>query len=210
MKRVNLWLFFPKINKKLKRRSNSKTFVSNSNYRKYLTDLEGGKPKLDESAIAAEAHKDGIFGVITNVPAEEMSAREIVEAYKHLWVVEDAFGEIKGTLKARPVFHWTDERIIGHLTVCFLAYFCEAQITKLIRQKQIELSSKSIDKKIIQRRTLTGVEAMKELAEVRAIPVKLQRHTFWVRTDIQENAAKIFKALGIAIPPKLIKVVDAI
>src|SRR5690625_4385082 len=176
MKRVNLWLFFPKINKKLKRRSNSKTFVSNSNYRKYLTDLEGGKPKLDESAIAAEAHKDGIFGVITNVPAEEMSAREIVEAYKHLWVVEDAFGEIKGTLKARPMFHWTDERIIGHLTVCFLAYFCEAQITKLIRQKQIELSSKSIDKKIIQRRTLTVVEAMKELAEVRAIPVKLQRH----------------------------------
>jgi hypothetical protein len=39
---------------------------------------------------------------------------DIIMHYKQLWHIEDAFGEIKGTLKARPVFHWTDSRIIGH------------------------------------------------------------------------------------------------
>jgi len=48
--------------------------------------------------------------------------------------LHDAFGEIKGLLQARPVFHWSEERIIGYLIACFLAYFCEAQMTKMLRQ----------------------------------------------------------------------------
>jgi hypothetical protein len=125
-------------------------------------------------------------------------------AYKHLWIIEDAFGEIKGTLKTRPIFHWTDERIVGHLTLCFLSYFCEAQITKLLRQHQIEYESHTVDDGTIMRRPLTVSSAMLELKEVRAIPVNLQGKVVWVRTDIKGNAAKIFKAIGIAIPPKLL------
>jgi hypothetical protein len=45
---------------------------------------------------------------------------------------------------------------------------------------------------------------MLELKEVRAIPVNLQGKIAWVRTDIKGNAAKIFRAIGIAIPPKLL------
>ena len=30
---------------------------------------------------------------------------ECGEPYRSLWVVEDAFGEIKGNLRARPIFH---------------------------------------------------------------------------------------------------------
>lgn len=196
-----------KINKKLRSKSpTGKTFVSNSNYRKYLSDLGKEKPKLNEKAIAEEARKDGFFGIITNVSKQHMKASDVVAAYKHLWVVEDAFGEIKGMLKARPVFHWSDDRIIGHLTMCFISYFCEAQITKLLRQKEIELDSPAIRKNVIRRRGLTVVEAMKELAEVRAIPVKLNGNTVWVRNDIKGNAAKIFKAIGASIPPKLLKI----
>jgi hypothetical protein len=195
-----------KIDKKLRSaKTNSKAFVSNGNYRKYLTGLDKGTPRLDDNAIAKEALRDGFFGVITNVPNTRMKAIEIVAAYKHLWIVEDAFGEIKGTLKARPVFHWSDNRIIGHLTLCFLTFFCESQITKLLREKQVSLDSTAIEEKVIDERILTVVEAMRELAEVRAIPVKLKETTIWVRTDIKGNAAKVFKTLGVAIPPKLLK-----
>jgi len=45
-----------------------------------------------------------------------------------------------------------------------------------------------------------------ELKEVRAVPVKLQDKTAWVRTDIHGNSAKMFKALGMAIPPKLLQI----
>jgi hypothetical protein len=194
-----------KIEKKLKSpKADGKTFVSNTNYRKYVTGLNKGAPQLNTSAIRREARRDGFFGVITNVPKERMSANEIVMTYKHLWIIEDAFGEIKGTLKTRPIFHWTDERIIGHLTLCFLAYFCEAQITKLLRQQHIEYESHAVDNGTIEPRPLTVSSAMLELKEVRAIPVNLQGKIAWVRTDIKGNAAKIFRAIGIAIPPKLL------
>lgn len=198
-----------KISKKLNgSKISAKSFVSNTNYRKYITGLAQGSPRLNEDAIAQQAKKDGFFGVITNV--NTLSADEIIAAYKNLWVVEDAFGEIKGSLKARPVFHWSDDRIIGHLTMCFIAYFCEAQITKLLRQKQIELDSIAIDAEIIKPRALTVAQAMQELIEVRAIPVSLKDKTYWVRTDIKGNAAKLFKAVGAAIPPKLLEVTPAL
>ena len=193
-----------KIRKKLSaKKVNSKTFVSNSNYRKYLKGLDTGEIAIDQATIAKDSQKDGFFGIITNV--KNFSAKEILGYYKHLWIIEDAFGEIKGTLKTRPVFHWTDRRIVGHLTLCFLAYFCEAQMTKILREKNTILQSPAIDEEIIERRALTVVESMRELCEVRAIPVQIRGKTIWVRTDINGNAAKIFHALGIKIPPRLLK-----
>jgi len=194
-----------KIRKKLTKKSTPKNFVSNTNYRKYVTGLKKGEPKLDEAVIAAESRKDGFFGLITNVPVDQMSSANVIMAYKHLWIVEDAFGEIKGTLRARPVHHWTDQRIKGHLTLCFLAYFCEAQMTKLLRQKCVTLESIAIQEGTIKERPLTVVEAMRELAEVRAIPVTVKNTRVWVRNDIKGNAARLFKAIGAPIPPKLLK-----
>ena len=192
-----------KIEKKLASpKASAKTFVANSNYRKYVTGLKSGLPQLNHFAIEKEAKKDGFFGIVTNVT--QMPAREIIAAYKNLWVVEDAFGEIKGNLHARPVFHWSDERIVGHLTLCFLAYYCQAQLTRLLRDKNVQLDSAVITAKTNKPRALTVVEAMRELAEVRAVPVKLKGHTVWLRTDIAGNAAKLLRATGTAIPPKVL------
>lgn len=194
-----------KIRKKLAKKSTPRNFVSNTNYLKYVTGLKKGDPKLDEAVITAESRKDGFFGLITNVPADRMGPTDVITAYKHLWIVEDAFGEIKGTLRARPVYHWTDERIKGHLTMCFLAYFCEAQITKLLRQKGVTLESIAIQEGTIKERPLTVVEAMRELAEIRAIPVTIKNARVWVRNDIKGNAARLFTAIGAPIPPRLLK-----
>lgn len=165
-----------KIRKKLStQRVNPKSFVSNRNYQRYLTGLTDGKPAINEKAIAEDSLRDGFFGVLTNI--KDMPASQVVENYKDLWVIEDAFGEIKGNLKARPVFHWSDHRIIGHLMVCFLAYYCEAQMTKALRKRGAILKSTAIEEKIIKPRPLTAVEAMRELKEVRAIPVQIKGTT---------------------------------
>jgi transposase len=195
-----------KIQKKLSsKKVTAKTFVSNRNYQRFLTGLSDGEtPKINDMAIAQDAKRDGFFGVLTNV--KYFTAKEVVVNYKQLWAIEDAFGEIKGNLKARPVFHWQDRRIVGHLTMCFLAYFCEAQLTKAIREKNLILKSPAIDDDIIDPRQLTVVEAMRELSEVRAIPVKVRSNTIWVRTDINGNAAKLFHAIEAPIPPKLLNV----
>lgn len=194
-----------KIELKLAKGKNSgKKFVSNTNYKKYLNGLEQSAPVLNQEAIIAENKKDGFFGIVTNI--ETMSANEIVTNYKQLWKIEDAFGEIKGTLKTRPVFHWTDSRIIGHLVLCFISYYCEAIITKKLREKNTILKRPSAEAKIIKKRPLTVVEALKDLVEVRAIPVKIQNQTYWVRTDITGNAAAILTAIGAKIPPRTLLV----
>ncbi|MFH1829461.1 MAG: transposase, partial [Pseudomonadota bacterium] len=193
-----------KIRRKLsKKKITAKTFVTNTTYQRYVVGLDDGKTfTLNDKAITEDALRDGYFGVITNVAS--MSAKEIVENYKTLWIVEDAFGEFKGNLRSRPVFHWSDHRIVGHLMLCFLAYYCEALLTKALREKNLMLESPAIDEEIIKPRPLTVVEAMRELQEVRAIPVKVRSSTIWVRTDIFGNAYKLFSAIGLKAPPKVL------
>jgi transposase len=178
----------------------TKKFITNRNYKKYIQVNGQNKFALNYKAIGEEAAKDGFFGIITNI--KNMTSSEIVFNYKQLWKIEDAFGEIKGSLKTRPMFHWTDDRIIGHLVLCFLAYKCEAHLTKALRESQVNLQKKSITKKIIKQRPLTLVQAMDELNRVMAIPVKIKKDTIWVRTDIPPNAQALYKAIGMKIPPK--------
>lgn len=195
-----------KILKKLgSKKVKAETFISNRSYRRFVR-LDGtSKPILNEEAIQADEKKDGFFGVVTSV--KDLKADEIVMHYKDLWKIEDAFGEFKGSmLKTRPIFHWKDQRIVGHLTLCFLAYLCEAYITKVLRHKAKRLTSKSIEDGIIKERPLTVAEAMKELCEVRAVPIRFgDEKTLWVRTDINGNAAQLFTAIGMRLPPKLLK-----
>ena len=73
--------------------------------------------------------------MLTNV--KEKSACELMFNYKELWRIEDAFGELKWTLRARPVFHWTDERIKGHLVMCFIAYLCEGLFDEGIEEERL-------------------------------------------------------------------------
>lgn len=193
-----------KIRKKLaKKKITAKEFVTNTTYQRYVVGLTDGKNfTLNDQAILEDAKKDGFFGVLTNIT--DLSAVDIVTHYKSLWIIEDAFGEIKGNLKARPVFHWTDHNIIGHLTMCFLAYLCEALMTKALREKNLMLESQAIKEKHIKPRPLTVVEVMQELQEVRAIPVQIKSSTMWVRTDIAGNAQKLFAAIGLKPPPKVL------
>jgi transposase len=192
-----------KIKKKIAAdKKKAKKLITNRNYKKYVKIEGDDRCELNHKAIAEEAAKDGFFGVITNVTS--MSPAEIVTNYKQLWKVEDAFGEIKGTLKTRPMFHWTDQRIIGHLVLCFLAYLCEAHLTNYLRDSYELLEKKSISNKTIKSRPLTVVRAMDELIQVMAVPVKVRKETIWVRTDIPANAANLMKAIGMRIPPKII------
>lgn len=193
-----------KIRKKLAaKKRKAKDFITDTNYKKFIRfNDKNSLPEINIEVIAQEARKDGFFGIITNV--KSMKAQEIVTHYKQLWKIEDAFGEIKGNLRTRPVFHWTDNRIIGHFVLCFLAYFCEAHITKKLRESHQMLIRKSIENNIVKPRALTAAQTMEDMAKVMAVPVQVKNKTIWIRTDIPENGNKLLRALGLKIPPKII------
>lgn len=180
----------------------TKKFITNRAYKKYLVVKDESQCSLNHKAISEDSKKDGFFGIITNVM--EMTAVEIVSNYKELWRIEDAFGEMKGTLKSRPMFHWTDQRIIGHLMLCFISHFIEAHLTKRLRNASAQQNSKSAVNRIVKERPLTVKVAMDELNQVMAVPVRIKKDTIWLRTDIPPNAIKMIKAIGMQIPPKIL------
>ena len=204
-KKVREDILFKLEDKLSKSSSSTKDFVSNSNYKKYIIHPKSkGKPTLNKSAIDQSEKTDGFFGIITNT--DNLSSEEIIMNYKQLWKVENSFRELKGTLKTRPMFHWTDKRILGHLVMCFLSYLCEAYLAKKLDQRNIKLKDKAITDKRIKSRPLSVAEAMSKLKEVRAIPVRYKDKTIWIRTDINGNNTDVFKAIGAKIPSKQLKV----
>ena len=110
-----------KLKARLAREDDPSSLISHKGFKRYLKVVTQGKVVINAKVIRQEESRDGLFGILTNVPKEGLPAPEILRRYKELWKIEDAFGEIKGILEARPMFHWTDQRIEGHMMICFLA-----------------------------------------------------------------------------------------
>ena len=66
------------------------------------------------------------------------------------------------------------------------------------------LKSQAIESGAIKGRPLTVVEGMRDLREVRAVPVKVRDAVIWLRTAIDGNSAEMFRAAGVQIPKKLL------
>jgi len=180
-----------KIQGLLEKHTDAKRFVSHRGYRQFLKGLDEGTVVLDEQAVAESRKRDGFFGVITNIPADKMSGVDVYARYKDLWRIEDAFGEIKGPLKTRPIFHWTDKRIHSHVLICLMSYYLEAVITRILRQKKAEF---------------TAGELFRDLNEVYAIPVEVRDTVAWVRNELGAVSSKGYQYLGLKPPERLLKI----
>ena len=76
--------------------------------------------------IAAEARLDGLYIIRTSLDANTMGPHEVVEAYKSLSRVEQAFRSLKTTrLEVRPVYVYNADRVRAHVFLCMLAYYVE-------------------------------------------------------------------------------------
>ena len=60
----------------------------------------------------------------------------------------------KGSLEARPIFHFTERRIEAHICVCFVAYKLYKELERLLRTLGIHLS---VDKALYIAKTISTV-----------------------------------------------------
>lgn len=102
------------------------------------------KPFVFDTELQAKTEKLlGIKGYVTNIPEEEMSSAEIVAYYRDLWHVEQAFRMSKSDLRARPIFHHTQEAIRAHVLICFMALmmgkYLEIKTGRSLRQIRQEI-----------------------------------------------------------------------
>jgi transposase len=82
------------------------------------------------ATIAQEAVQDGWYLLHTNAPPHQIATADVLNHYKGLLAIEDAFREIKTYLEVRPVFHHRPDRVRNHIRLCFIAYWMSARLAQ--------------------------------------------------------------------------------
>lgn len=87
--------------------------------RRYLRRTTAGLLRVDAAAAKREAHLDGKWLLRTSDAT--LTPEDLAAAYKQLLAVERGWRDMKSSLGLRPVHHRREDRIRGHIQLCWLA-----------------------------------------------------------------------------------------
>lgn len=146
-----------------------------------------GQFEMDIEKIKKDARFDGFWALATN--ALDLTPPQLLQKYKDLYHVEHSFRTFKSYLETRPMFHWTDGRIKGHLFVCYLSYYLLAHLKNTLQEDSIEATEYKIQK------MLSSMEVSK---------VKNGQDTFFLRSNIDETTHKVLTKLQLPIIKNII------
>jgi transposase len=179
-----------KLREKLKSSKSVKQLISNPQYKKFIKiDESKNQVKLDEEKIKADEIYDGVFVLTTNT---KLSALQVVERYKDLWQIEQAFRQLKSELDMGPIYHQVDRRIRAHIMICFLAFCMRVALYKKL-------------KAYFKDRPFSFTALMRELQAVHAVGLTLKGKKTVIRTELKEGACDIFRAIGMRVPNRILR-----
>ena len=72
------------------------------------------------------------------------SKKRLIEIYKHLNTVENAFKILKNDLDLGPLYHWEEKRVKGHIYMCIVAYFMMMAIEYTSKCTNLTLSGRKV------------------------------------------------------------------
>ena len=135
----------------------------------------------NEDARAFEQRIDGIL--IVEGSRKELTPAEMIEKYKSLAEIERSWRALKSTLRLRPVFHWTEDRIKAHVFVCVLALVVERVMRKKLAGTKTSVPA-----------------ALETLRRIRAGKATVARKSVPVLTHVSKEAREIYGNLGVTAP----------
>ena len=97
---------------------------------------------IDPIRLAEAEATDGIFPLISNV--KEMTAEEILRAYKRQPIIEKRFSQLKTDFAVAPIYLKSVTRIQGLLAVYFLALIVQTLLERELRQAMERAKVKSL------------------------------------------------------------------
>jgi len=100
------------------------------------------KYELNTQKIKEDERLDGTFLIQTN--EAKYSKKKLLEVYKNLSRVENAFKIIKNDLDIRPMNHRKKCRIKGHVYVCVISYFIVNAIEYISKKANLNKSARKI------------------------------------------------------------------
>ena len=155
-----------------------KSWIIKNGYKKYLKLKEDIIEGVDLDRLEKEKIYDGKWVLLTNTKLEYT---EIAKYYKSLWQIENAFSELKSSLDVKPMYHWTEKRIRGHIFICFLALVLELGL----KNKLIKVSYD---------------EAMEDLKKLQVSLLRVRGVDKVKRTKLVGAATSVFEQLKLPIP----------
>jgi Transposase DDE domain len=144
----------------------------------------------DENAFAYEELLAGRYVLATSLTAEQADTATVVRAYRQLQAVEQRFRVLKDFLHLRPVRHFTERRVRGHLAVCVYAAIIEALINTA-------LATADVRDPDLPDQHLTATRALRELDRIRRVIVDTGGRQVQLITRRTPLQAAILTALGV-------------
>lgn len=155
--------------------------------RRFFIKTEGeSEYQLDEDKIKRAAQFDGFLAISTNTA---IKSTEVLEQYKQLYQIEHSFRTLKSHLEIRPMFHWTDARIEGHICMCYMAFALQNWVLQKVNK---------------QKKRFTENTLRKCLDKMQLSLVKNGDKQFYIRSVSTLEQGSLQKAIGVKQLPPLI------
>ena len=136
---------------------------------------------IDEERIAADEEMDGYYCIVTS--EQDMDDREVIDAYRGLWRIEESFRVMKGDFDARPVYCSTESHIRAHFLICYVA---------LLAMRLMQLDTG---------RRYSAAQISEALAGVTGHLMDRNLYLFDYRTDLTDELAE---AVGIDLSRQML------
>jgi hypothetical protein len=144
----------------------------------------------DETAFAYEDMLAGRYVLVTSLTADQATTAHVVATYRQLLAVEARFRVLKDFIHLRPVRHWTERRVRGHIAACIYAGVIEALITR-------HLAAADVRDPDLPNQHLTAARALRELDRVRAVTLDAAGHRIDLVTRRTPLQARILTTLDV-------------
>ena len=143
---------------------------------------------LREDEIERYTRLDGCYVIRSNVEREKQSTEELRDRYKDLKYVEQTFRTMKTTdIQTRPIRHFNEPQVRGHIFACFLAY----RVIWELRQRLAPVLQRNPDNNCCEAGSLA--EVWRELAGITVARIKVNGKTITKLSQINAYAKKLLK-----------------
>ena len=153
-----------------------------------LFDLEIGPGRFtyhyNEDALAYEELLAGRYVLTTSLAPAQATTTQVVAAYRQLAAIEARFRVLKDFLRLRPVRHWTEQRVRGHVAVCVYAAVVETLIG-------CDLAKADVRDPDLTDQHLSAARALRELNRIRQVKLTANGNSIDLttrRTPLQTRA----------------------
>ena len=159
----------------------------------FSTTIRPGRFTWSFDVEALSYEEDALAGryvITTSLTPSEASTAQVVRHYRSLLNVERRFKVMKDFLALRPVHHFTEERVRGHIALCVIAAVIEALIAG-------DLERGGVEDPDITGQTMTPRRALAELARIRLQRIEAAGRKIELVTRRNALQSKLCTALRI-------------